>query len=468
MTAAALLAAFAAGARSPVEAAESALRAAWEREALNAFTSLDAEGALAAARASEARWRAGEATGLLDGVPVAIKDVDPQAGRPNQLGFAAPDPRGLPAEDGSTAAALRAHGAVVIGRTATPQLGWKGVTDVPGRGPTRNPHDPTRTAGGSSGGSGAAVAAGIVPLATGTDGGGSIRIPAACCGVVGIKPTYARVPQVPASGVGVLGHTGPLAATVADAALMLDALATPDPREGASLPPGPIAYRDVVAGAAGRDLAGVRVAYSPRLGFAGHVDPEVEAAAAAAARTLTGLGAELHEADPPLGADPEALFEVFWTTSMATIAATLPDAWRAELEPGLQATIAAGAEVSAVQLAAADLERMALSGAMGVFHQRYDLLLTPALATPPFAVGRNVPDGWPGDGWPSWTPFTWPFNLTQQPALALPFGRTADGLPLAVQLVGARHAEPLVLRAAAALEAARPADVPTTITGEMR
>jgi aspartyl-tRNA(Asn)/glutamyl-tRNA(Gln) amidotransferase subunit A len=439
---------------SPVEVAQATLERIAAAAELHAFAHLDGEHVLAAARASERRWTAGEPRGLLDGVPVAVKDVDPQADAPNRLGFLSDDVRAHPRVDGSVAAALRRHGAVLTGRTTTPQLGWKGVTDGPGREPTRNPHDLSRTAGGSSGGSGAAVGAGLVPLATGTDGGGSIRIPAACCGVVGIKPTYGRVAQWPPSGVGVLGHTGPLARTVADAALLLDVLAEPNAHEAASLPPVPAPYREQLGGG----VAGMRIALSVRLGFVERVDPEVEAAVRSAAAALEQLGAHVEEVDPPLG-DPRPLFDPLWETSMAAIAADLPAAWSDELQPGLRRTIERGCEHGAVALARADLARMALGAAMGLFHEQWDLLLTPALAVPPFAVGRDVPEGWDeAAGWPAWTPFTWPFNLTQQPALTLPWGATADGLPLGLQLVGARHHEPAVLRAAASLEERRRGD----------
>ncbi len=452
-TAGELLARYAAREQSPVEVARETLaRIAATDGELHAFSFLDEEAVLAAAHASERRWAAGEPVGLLDGVPVAVKDVDPQADAPNRLGFQADDARAHPREDGSVAAALRRSGAVLTGRTTVPQLGWKGVTDGPGRDATRNPHDLARTAGGSSGGSAAAVAAGCVPLATGTDGGGSVRIPAACCGLVGIKPTFGRVAQWPPSGVGSLGHTGPIARSVADAALLLDVLAARNPREAASLPDPAAPYREQLGGG----VAGLRIAVSTTLGFADGVAPAVVAPVLEAAAALGELGARVEQVDPPLG-DPRPLFDLLWETSMAAIAAGLPAVWTEELQDGLRATIERGRERDAVALARAELERMALGAAMGAFHEEWDLLLTPALAVPPFAAGQDLPDGWPAAaGWPAWTPFTWPFNLTQQPALTLPWGATADGLPLGLQLVGARHHEPLVLRAAAALEESRP------------
>ncbi|MDO8188589.1 amidase [Conexibacter sp. JD483] len=451
-TAGELLARFAAREQSPVEVARETLaRIAATDGELHAFSFLDEEAVLAAARTSERRWATGEPRGLLEGVPVAVKDVDPQADAPNRLGFQADDERAHPQEDGSVVAALRRHGAVLSGRTTVPQLGWKGVTDGPGRAPTRNPHDLSRTAGGSSGGSAAAVAAGCLPLATGTDGGGSVRIPAACCGLVGIKPTFGRVAQWPPSGVGMLGHTGPIARTVADAALLLDVLAERDPREAASLPALPRPYREQLGGG----VAGLRIAVSTTLGFADGVAPEAIAPLLEAAAALGELGAHVEQVDPPLG-DPRELFARLWETSMAAIAADLPAAWNEELQDGLRATIERGRERDAVALARAELERMRLGAAMGLFHEQWDLLLTPALAVPPFAAGQDMPGGWPAAaGWPAWTPFTWPFNLTQQPALTLPWGATADGLPLGLQLVGARHDEPVVLRAAAALEESR-------------
>jgi aspartyl-tRNA(Asn)/glutamyl-tRNA(Gln) amidotransferase subunit A len=446
MTAEELLARFRSRELSPVEATRDCLEAIeLEDEELHAFCLTDPDGALAAARESEARWRAGAPAGLLDGVPVGVKDVFLTAGHPTLRGFPVPPPDARWDEDAPAVAALRGHGAVIVGKTTTPQIGWKAVTDGPGVPATRNPHDATRTAGGSSGGSGAAVAAGMVPLALGTDGGGSIRIPAAFCGIVGLKPTYARVPQWPPSPFGLLAHAGPMARTVGDTALLLDVLAEPDPREWAALPPPASSYTDLE-----EDLRGVRIAFSPDLG---HVDvaPEIASAVAAVAAALEDLGADVERVDPGFE-DPRAAFDVLWSAGASRAVAALAPEQREHLDPGLAALAERGARLSAAELLEAEAERARLGAAMGCFHADWDLLVTPTLPIAAFTAERDVPDGAPDPHWPGWTPFTYPFNITQQPALTVPCGLTAERLPIGLQIVGARHAERLVLRAGRAYE----------------
>ncbi len=445
-----LVARFGARELSPVEVVAECLATIERRDGeLHAFCLLDGDGALAAARASEERWRRGEPAGRLDGVPVAVKDAILAAGWPTGRGFSAAAAAPAANADGPPVAALRRHGAVPIGKTALPQLGWKGVTDGPGRPATVNPWDPARTAGGSSGGSAAAVAAGMVPLALGTDGGGSVRIPAGFCGVVGLKATFARVPQWPPSPFGLLSHTGPMARSVGDVALMLDVLSEPDGRDWTGLPAPASSFGD------GLDdgVAGLRVAFSPALGGDVDVDPEVAAAVQAAADALAGLGAVVERADPPLP-DTRAVFDVLWECGAAAGVAGLSEAQRAELEPGLMALAERGAGRAALEWLAADKARGELGVAMATFHDDWDLLATPTLPLPAFAAGRVVPDGSADPDWQGWTPFTYPFNLTQQPAITVPCGRTAAGLPIGLQLVAPRHAEALVLRAARAYETA--------------
>ena len=227
--------------------------------------SYDPETALAMARASEARWQKGEPQGLLDGVPVALKDTVLTKGWPRLLGSRTIDPKQAWEEDSPATARLRCAGAVFFGKTTTPEFGWKGVTDSPLTGVTRNPWDLERTPGGSSGGSAVAVAAGICPLAVGTDAGGSIRIPASFCGIVGHKPTFGRVAVYPPSAFGDVAHVGPMARSIDDAALMLDAVKGPDSRDWHSLPDDEIRYREAVGKVS---LAGKRVALSPTLGYA--------------------------------------------------------------------------------------------------------------------------------------------------------------------------------------------------------
>ena len=446
-----LVAAYRGGSASPVEVTRASLeRIERVDRRLNAFCFVDAERALAQAAQSEARWRRGAPAGALDGVPVAIKDVFLTEGWPTLRGSRVIDAAGPWNAEAPAVAALRRHGAVFVGKTTTPEFGWKGVTDSPIVGVTRNPWDPSRTAGGSSGGSGAALAAGMVPLALGTDGGGSIRIPSGFCGLPGIKPTYGRVPAWPASPFGVLAHAGPMARTVTDVALLLDVLAEADPRDPAALPP---LERSHLAGL-DDGVAGLRIAFSPDLGYV-DVDPAVAEAVATAAGVLGELGAHVEQADPGF-ADPRDVFDVLWSAGAARLADDVGDPPRDALDPGFAALIESGRARSLPEYLDALHRRNVLGIRMGLFHADFDLLVTPTVPIPAFAAGRDVPEGSADPGWPGWTPFTYPFNITQQPAATVPCGHTADGLPIGLQIVGARHADALVLRAARAYEAAVP------------
>ena len=312
---------------------------------------------------------------------------------------------------------------------------------------TRNPWDTARTPGGSSGGSAAALSAGTVPLALGTDSGGSIRIPCAFCGLPGLKPTFGRVPAWPASPFGPVSHVGPMARTVTDLALLLDVLAEPDPRDWQQLPPADRSFAEGIDGG----VQGLRVAYSPDLGYA-RVEPEIAALVEAAARAFEELGAHVELAGPGFE-DPRGTFDVIWSTGAARAVAGLADT--SQVDPGLLQIAAAGREHAALDFANALGERDALAIAVSRFHEGFDLLLTPAMPLAAFEAGREVPEGAEDPRWPGWTPFTYPFNLTQQPAATVPCGFTAAGLPAGLQIAGPRHADALVLRAARAYEAAR-------------
>jgi len=449
LSASELVAAYRAGERSPVEEAEAALARIEERDGeLNAFCLVDADAALADARASEARWARGEPAGPLDGVPVGVKDLLVTQGWPTLRGSTAIDPAGPWEDDAPVVASLRRSGAVLPGKTTTPELGWKGVTDSALTGVTRNPWDPRMTPGGSSGGSSAALAAGMVPLALGTDGGGSIRIPCAFCGLPGLKPTFGLVPAWPASPFGPVSHVGPMARTVADLALMLDVIAAPDARDWQQLPP---AARSFGAGLED-GVAGLRIAFSPELGFAA-VDPEIAGLVARAAFAFAELGAQVEMADPGF-ADPRGTFDVLWSTGAARATAMLPST--DGIDPGLAAIAEQGRAYSGVEYLTACGERDQLAIAMSRFHEQWDLLLTPAMPIAAFGAGREVPEGSADPRWPGWTPFTYPFNLTQQPAATVPCGFTSQGLPAGLQIVGPRHADALVLRAARSYEQANP------------
>ena len=426
---------------------------------LNAFCLVDADRARVEAQASERRWRENRPSGPLDGVPTAVKDVFLTAGWPTVRGSRAIDQGGPWEDDAPVVAALRRHGAVLPGKTTTPEFGWKAVTDSPLTGVTLNPWAPDRTPGGSSGGSAVALAAGMAPLALGTDGGGSIRIPCGFCGQVGFKGTFGRVPAWPASPFGILSHAGPMARTVADVAALLDVLAEPDPRDWTALEPPAASF----VPDPGADAAGLRIAFSPDLGYA-DVDPEVATLVAAAAKVFERLGAHVDEVAPGFG-DPRWCFDALWSTGAAKLVASLGDPPPDELlDPGVLEIVRPARERPALEYAEALRRRDALGLAMSLFHVDWDLLLTPTVAIPAFEAGRDVPAGSGDPGWPSWTPFTYPFNLTQQPAGSVPCGFTEAGLPVGLQIVGPRYRDALVLTAMAAYEAAvpQPTLAPTT------
>ncbi|MFF0625454.1 amidase [Streptomyces sp. NPDC004296] len=452
-----LTAGYAAGEFSPVEATREVLeRAEAAQAAVNAFTRIDADQALAQAAESAERWRRGAPAGPVDGVPVTVKDLLLTRGTPTLRGSRTVRAEGATwDEDAPAVARLRESGAVFVGKTTTPEFGWKGVTDSPRHGVTGNPYDPGRTSGGSSGGSAAAVALGAGPLSLGTDGGGSVRIPASFCGIFGLKATYGRVPLYPASPFGTLAHVGPLARDAADAALLMDVICGPDWRDWSQAEPPSGSFREALAG----KVAGLRVAYSPSLGWDVPVAPEVAAAVRRAVDTLAGLGADVEEIDPGV-ADPVEAFHTLWFSGAARVVQPLGAADRELLDPGLREVCEQGARYSALDYLAAVDVRMALGRAMGRFHSVYDLLVTPTEPLTAFAAGAEVPPGSGHARWTGWTPFTYPFNLTQQPAATVPCGVDGDGLPIGVQLVGARHADALVLRAAHALYEAGAAEIP--------
>jgi aspartyl-tRNA(Asn)/glutamyl-tRNA(Gln) amidotransferase subunit A len=434
---------------SPVEVVTETLRRLEMYEgAVNAFVLYDPDTALAMARASEARWQRGEPQGLLDGVPIALKDTVLTKGWPRLLGSRTIDPKQAWDEDSPVTARLRSEGAVFFGKTTTPEFGWKGVTDSPLTGVTRNPWDIERTPGGSSGGSAAAVVAGVCPLAVGTDAGGSIRIPASFCGVVGHKPTFGRVAVYPPSAFGDVAHVGPMARTVDDAALMLDAIKGPDSRDWHSLPDDGIRYREQVGKSS---LAGKRVALSPTLGYA-EPSPAVRAAVERAAQVFTELGAIVEEADP-FANSPKPIFETlalggFW----ALLCAQKPDAV-ALMDPGLVEMCRRGQALTQEQYFDAIAQRAALGQRLRLFFDRFDLLLSPTMPIPAAYADPHpgdVPD--PDNSW-SWVTYTFAFNLTKNPSCSIPCG-SVDRLPIGLMVTGQLYDDLGVLQACHAYEAA--------------
>ena len=435
---------------SPVDVARSLHdRIEWINPLLNAFTVVTPELAMEQAEAAEQSYVKGDAPPLA-GVPVSIKDLTPTRGIRTSRGSLI-DPHWVPTEDAPIVERLYAAGAIMLGKTNTPELGWKGDSGNRVYGPSFNPWNLKKSPGGSSGGAAAAVAAGLGPLAQGSDGAGSIRIPAAFCGIFGFKQSFGLVPQYPPSAVGDLSHLGPMTRTVRDAALMLNAVAGADSRDRLSWSSGIDYERDLDAG-----VSGLRVAWSPTLGYA-QVDDDVLEQTAQAALAFRDLGCFVEEVDSGLP-DPAGILDIIWTSSMAGYFAGRLDEVRDRLDPGLLEVIDSAASLSAADLAAALQRRNAYYSGMRELMERFELLLTPTLPVTAFTAGLDEPDGWqrstlsPLD----WTPFTFPFNLTGQPAATVPCGFDRNGLPIGLQIVGRWRDDPTVLRAAAAFESARP------------
>ena len=343
-------------------------------------------------------------------------------------------------------------GAVLLGKTNMPEFGWKGDSTNRIIGSTHNPWKHGRTAGGSSGGGTAALAAGLGPLAQGSDGAGSIRIPASFCGIYGLKPSWGIIPQYPPSAVELLSHIGPMTRTVADAALMLNVMVGADPRDRLSIP----TETDYLAALEG-DIAGMRVAWSPDLGYA-LVDPEVREIVTKAALRFEELGCHVEEAHPGLEDPWEDIVHIIWGSTFAGLHLHNLDAVRDQIDPGLVKVIEQGFQLSGAEVAIAYAKRNDYYDAWRQFMGQYDLLLTPALPVTAFPAGDDHPgqiDGQPTT-YLSWTAFTYPFNITGQPAASVPCGFASDGLPVGLQIVGRWRDDVTVLRASAAFEALAP------------
>ncbi len=437
---------------SPVDAVKAVLDAIDDTKTLNAWVTVDADAALKAARAAErAAMRRGVRLGPLHGVPFGVKDLVITKGV--RTTFGTPLYRdNVPTEDAPSVARMKAAGGIMIGKTNTPTFGWVGVTDNLIFGLTRNPWNPERTPGGSSGGAGAALAAGMAPLHIGTDGGGSIRKPSAFTGTFGLKASYGRVPVYPASAAWSVSHVGPMTRTVKDAALMLNVIAGPDERDPYSLPAERVDYVKALKGS----LKGLRVAYSETLGLAPAVDPEVRDATAKAARVFRELGCRV-EATNPSWASPWEPWRAIFLGGIAARLAPYLDR-KKEIDAGLLAIVEESLAWPPAKYVQAWVDRLAWCAKAMVFFERYDLLLTPTVASPPFPHGILYPGEIDGVkvGREASSIFTYPFNLTGQPAASVPCGFTKDGLPIGLQIVGRRFDDVTVLRASAAFETARP------------
>ncbi len=440
--------------RDVVEAAIAAIRRA--DAACNVVVTPLYDQALAEAERIGRDWRLGEPAGALAGLPVTVKDlvfvggVPAKGGAPSLKDFVAP-------ADAHVVARLRAAGAIVLAKTTTCESGYKLTADSPLTGVTRNPWALDRTSGGSSGGAAAAVAAGCGPLAIGTDGVGSIRVPSSFCGVFGLKPTFGLVSRAPGFSPpswASLAHTGPITRSVADAALLLEVIAGYDARDAASLP---LAPRRFDAGR--RSLSGLQIGYSLDFGHAA-VDPAVRAAVLAAVDVVADLGATIVPIDP--GIDPEALERILKPIAFAEQAGSVgsrSDADFAASDPDFVAVLQAGRRHQAVAYVEASHRRAALRARFHDMFKSVDALLTPTVAVTAFAAGTlgvDRIDGRAVDRHLGWSPFTWPMNLAGLPAASIPCGTDAAGLPIGLQIVAPWLGEPLILRIAASFEAVRP------------
>ncbi|MFC6942765.1 amidase [Salinirubellus sp. GCM10025818] len=452
------------GERAPTDVIDECLERIEDRNArTNAFVTIAAEDAREAAQDAERAVEDGEELGPLHGVPIAVKDLNETAGIRTTFGsplFA----DNVPDADDILVKRMKEAGAIVVGKTNTPEFGHKGTTDNPVFGATGTPYDPTRTAGGSSGGSAAAVADGLVPIAQGSDGGGSIRIPASCCNVVGLKPSFGRVPsdsRPDGFGHTPFGQAGPLARTVEDAALLCSVLAGPSGTDPFSLPEDGTDF----LGAVDVPVDDVKVAYSPDLGVF-PLEDRVRDVVDDAVDDLSSVVATVDRVDPEFEHDRETMLESWMTgyrVGMAERASVLaehgrdPFDRREELTPEVIEGMEAGMGYSAVEYKRSDIVRTDVFDAVQVVFDEYDMLLTATVALPPFDTEMLGPDEVAGEsvhplyGWF----LTWPFNMTDHPAASVPAG-FADGLPVGLQLVGPRFDDERVISIAAALERVRP------------
>ena len=421
---------------------------------LNSYLALCRDQAMADARAADDSVARGWVLGPLHGIPISIKDLEMTKGIPTTLGSAVFRGR-IPEVDSIAVERIKAAGAVVLGKTNTPEFGQTGHTENKVSEPCRNPWNTERTPGGSSGGAAAALAAGLCTIALGSDGGGSIRIPASFSGVFGIKPTQNRVPRFggygrPASSQ--ISQSGPLSHTVADAALLLQVLAGHDRRDANSLREAP---PDFSAGL-GKGVEGMRIAWSPDFGFAA-VDPEVAEITARAARVFEDLGAVVEDAPLKLEDPGDAFYDILATGAYASYGHLLEEHRDDLSRPALNA-IESGSRVDGARLSRAILRAEQLGGQMEDFFDNYDLLLSPTLATPAFRVATPpaVIDGKEVSTLLGFLPFTFPINMTGQTASSVPCGFSSDGLPIGLQIIGPRGSEAKVLQASAAFERARP------------
>ena len=440
---------------SPLEIVEGLLaRIAKVNPQVNAYCTVAAEMALEAAKKAEAEVMRGRELGPLHGVPVSIKDLTLTAGIRTTFGSKVFE-HYVPGEDALSVQRLKAAGAVVIGKTNTPEFGAGANTYNAVFGATRNPWKLTHTCGGSSGGSAVALACGLGPLATGTDLGGSLRIPASFCGVVGFRTSAGRIPIYPSFlGWDTYSVEGPMARTVEDVALMLSVMARRDDRSPISLPGD---GREFLPAGERPDIRDLTIAWSPDLGVA-PVDQEVQRIAGTAARRFVELGCTVEPDQPDFGNIREVI-RVTRSLRMVALHADKLEKWRDKMNPNLVWNVEQGFPLTAREVGKAEVERTAIYQRVRKFFERYDLLLTPTVAVPPFPVEMDYPkeiNGQAMTNYTDWFLLTYAITITGLPAISVPCGWTDEGFPVGLQIVGRRLDEATVLRAAAAFEALAP------------
>jgi aspartyl-tRNA(Asn)/glutamyl-tRNA(Gln) amidotransferase subunit A len=437
---------------SPVEVTQAILRHIERVEPhINAMTLTTPDIALAQARAADAVFQRGGDAGPLLGIPVTIKDLHPVAGVKTEYGSFTMQ-GDVPTVSTPSVTRLQEAGTVMLGKTTAPEFGWKGVSQSPLTGITNNPWKHGFNAGASSAGAGAAAAAGYGPLHLGSDGAGSIRMPSHFCGIFGLKPSFGRVPLWPMSNNDTATHIGPMTRTVADAALMLHAMAGPHPWDYLSLEAPPADY----AAHLGAGLRGKRIAFSPDLGHA-RVDADVAAVVADAVRAFEAVGATVEQVTPEWGPLGPELGEFFWRTVYIGRSALL-DRWEAKMDPGLVALIRSGLPITAREFMLMRTRKFDYCRAIHEFFADWDYLVTPAASVAAFPADRLQPEHWPQHewNWLPWAQFSYPFDMSGNPAASVPAGFTPAGLPVGLQIVGRRFDDLGVLQASAAFEQAWP------------
>ena len=418
---------------------------------VNAFAYLAADQAMDAAKRAEAALMSGGRIGRLHGVPATIKDLAITKDMPTQNGSLI-FKGNRPSEDTPVVPRLRDEGAIILGKTTTSEFGWTGVSRSPLTGITHNPWKFGMNAGASSAGAGAGAAAGFGPLHQGSDGAGSIRMPAHFCGVFGLKPSFGRVPYYPVGTGDLTSHMGPLTRTVADSALMMEVMSGPHFLDYTTLEAGPANYLARLR----EGIKGKRIAYSPDLGVA-RVDQDVAALVRKAAEAFTELGATVEEVATPWAAPGPEMIRFFWSAHMTRLKPHL-EKWESQMDPGLVACIRDSENVSVADYQAARERKMPYIADIHRWFENWDFLLTPSVSVAAFPAEKLMPDHWPHHAWDwvSWAEFSYPFNMSWNPAASVPCGFTAEGLPVGLQIVGKRFDDLGVLQASAAFEEARP------------